>query len=136
VWWLGTEERRRELPTAALDAAFTSVERVRETLRAHGLDETLGIRIGLHSGRAAFGNFGTRDRIAVTVLGRDVNLASRYEQAKDERLGPVRISPSMKALVERSAGAASWSFVTCNKVKVKHGLEIDVFCPTRRGVEQ
>jgi hypothetical protein len=42
----------------------------------------------------------------------------------------------MKALVERSAGAASWSFVTCNKVKVKHGLEIDVFCPTRRGVEQ
>ena len=39
----------------------------------------LSLRIGLHNGKVCFGDFGTEDRIAVTLIGEPVNLAARYE---------------------------------------------------------
>ena len=59
----------------AMQAAMHSIE---PTLREVGA-ETLGLRIGLHSGYAVIGNMGSEDRFDYTALGDTVNLAARLE---------------------------------------------------------
>lgn len=57
------------------------------------------LRIGLHSGEALFGNFGTSERWQITLIGPDVNFAARLEQHKGsdsrntEVLAAIRVSP-------------------------------------------
>ena len=55
----------------------------------------VGVRIGLHIGDVSVGYFGTDSRFAYTIIGDAVNTASRYEQAKDDSLGNIRISPEL-----------------------------------------
>ncbi|MDR3528690.1 MAG: adenylate/guanylate cyclase domain-containing protein [Rhizomicrobium sp.] len=129
VWFIDTNERRDRLPRLAVECARTALAKVEEILQAEGLDDALGIRIGLHAGTACFGDFGAKERIAVTVLGHDVNLASRYEQAKHDSLPAVRVSPALKALVEAGTPTSGWSFGPAATVTVKHGVEIEVFSP-------
>ena len=133
VWFLGTAERRRTLPTMALECARKAADEIGELLRSEKLDGQMGIRIGLHSGQACFGDFGARQRIAVTVLSKDVNLASRYEQAKGDDLGPIRVSPPLKQLVEDAPSGSDWAFGTAVTIEVKHGLAIDIYSPEKKG---
>jgi adenylate cyclase len=70
----------------ALDAARAIVERVR---RLSGAREALGhprlrVRIGIESGPAMAGDFGTSFRSIYTAVGDSVNTASRLEQAARE----------------------------------------------------
>ncbi len=59
----------------------------------------LALRIGMHCGEVCFGDFGTDDRIAVTLIGEAVNLAARFEQLhnfEDGAIpGTVRISDTL-----------------------------------------
>ncbi|WP_342116643.1 CHASE2 domain-containing protein [Pseudoduganella sp. OTU4001] len=67
----------------ALDAAVAIVERVRQYNRsrtAQGL-KPLRVRIGIDSGIAFAGDFGTGARSIYTAVGDSVNTASRLEQA-------------------------------------------------------
>ena len=72
----------------------------------------------------------------MTVLSKDVNLASRYEQAKADGLGPVRVSPPLKKLVENCPSGGDWIFGDPVTVQVKHGVVIDIYSPEQKGKSQ
>jgi adenylate cyclase len=67
----------------AVTAALRCEERLSELNRSKAAfkGQTLGQRIGLHSGEALLGNIGSRRRFNYTVIGDTVNLASRLEGA-------------------------------------------------------
>jgi class 3 adenylate cyclase len=136
VWFTDTAERKERLPAMAVECALQVVADVGELLHSEGLDTKMAVRIGMHSGIACFGDFGAEQRIAVTVLGHDVNLASRYEQATACGLGAVRVSESLKQLVEKCPSRRDWVFAAPIAATVKHGLQIDVYCPEEKGKSQ
>jgi class 3 adenylate cyclase len=126
VWFVDTEQRRKERAPKAVACAIDAARKVQELLGEMNLQEQMDIRIGLHSGSAAFGDFGAKERIAVTVLGNTVNMAARYEQAKDKNLGAVRISGDLKIMLEKNS-TAKIAFRAPVKVEVKHGVTLDVY---------
>ncbi len=60
----------------ALDAARAVMDAVNRE-RNSGPGPKYGIKVALHFGRVAYGNVGSGDRLDFTVIGRDVNIASR-----------------------------------------------------------
>ncbi len=64
-------------PQAALTAATSAIRRL-ETANSEGrFPVPVHVGIALHHGEAAYGNVGSGQRLDFTVIGRDVNLASR-----------------------------------------------------------
>ena len=102
AFWLCPDEARlRQAIAAGTRAALTAAQRVLGTVSEHGLP--LGVRIGLHVGDVAVGDFGSAGRVAFTLVGEPVNRASRYEQYKPtpgEPNGAVRISDAVYALLD------------------------------------
>lgn len=123
-WFVDSGDRERCVPTAVLACVLKVAAECRAYFEKHGLP--LGLRIGLHAGDVAFGDFGAENRIAVTLLGAAVNMAARYEQAKSPELGEIRISPTLRDLMVGS-GADPDTFRGPTKVEVKHGVELDVY---------
>lgn len=71
---------------------------LRQRWKREGIDKRLEIRIGINTGYVTVGNFGTDTRLDYTILGTDVNLASRLESAA--RPGHILISQSTMELVK------------------------------------
>ncbi|MEZ5530047.1 MAG: adenylate/guanylate cyclase domain-containing protein [Porticoccaceae bacterium] len=63
-----------------------------------GIRKPLEIRMGINTGYCAVGNFGTEDRLDYTLLGTEVNLASRLESAAQP--GEILISHETYSLVK------------------------------------
>lgn len=133
LWFVDTQERKRRLSVGAVECAIQAVGEVTTVLKSEGLDGILGIRVGLHTGPAMYGDFGAEGRIAVTLLGHDVNLASRYEQAKAAGLTPIRISKPLKELVESSSAQRTWEFGAPMIAEAKHGIRLEIFSPVEKG---
>lgn len=95
-------ERRR-----GCSAAFAAALKIVDAVAAieNPLDGSpIQIRLGLHIGPSYSGDFGATDRSAFTFIGKEVNLAARLEQVREDhisgghgkdglgKLGPVRVS--------------------------------------------
>ena len=81
----------------AILAATASLETV-ET-RNTKASNTFEIGISLHFGEIAFGNVGSGARLDYTVIGRDVNLASRIADLCGQLDQPLLLSSALKQLV-------------------------------------
>ncbi|WP_196221393.1 adenylate/guanylate cyclase domain-containing protein [Sansalvadorimonas verongulae] len=71
---------------------------MRKKWRSQGIVQDLNIRMGISTGYCNVGNFGTRDRMDYTLVGRTVNLASRLESLAGSN--EILISEETYALVE------------------------------------
>ncbi|WP_101676206.1 adenylate/guanylate cyclase domain-containing protein [Alloalcanivorax mobilis] len=71
---------------------------LRQRWKRQGIEQKLEIRIGINTGYATVGNFGTDSRMDYTILGTDVNLASRLESAC--RPGNVLVSEATYELIK------------------------------------
>jgi class 3 adenylate cyclase len=65
--------------------------------QSQGISVPLEIRMGINSGYCTVGNFGTQQRMDYTVIGTEVNLASRLESVAPP--GEILISQSSHDLI-------------------------------------
>lgn len=71
---------------------------MRQHWKEQGVNTPLEIRIGINTGLCTVGNFGAESRMDYTILGREVNLASRLESATAP--GTILIAESTYQLVK------------------------------------
>ena len=65
---------------------------------AAGIEKPLEIRMGLNTGYCTVGNFGAYNRMDYTIIGQEVNLASRLEKAAEA--GDILISHETWSLIK------------------------------------
>jgi len=92
-----------ELPDHANRAVHCAIEMTQvlasmnRDFRARGLPE-LGMGIGVNTGNVVVGNMGSKDRLNYTVIGDNVNLASRLESVTKEYGVPIIVSEATRVL--------------------------------------
>jgi adenylate cyclase len=102
-------------PRHAVEAAFEMLDglvKVNEQLSRWDIPR-LEIGIGINSGEMNVGNMGSRFRMAYTVMGDTVNLASRFENLTKYYQVPIIVGESTKE------GVADYEFRILDKVRFK-----------------
>ena len=77
-----------------------------------GIQDELQVRMGINTGYVTVGNFGTSERMDYTLIGGQVNIASRLESFSQK--GQITISHATKILIEHEIDTRS-----LGEVKVK-----------------
>lgn len=91
----------RQQARRAVDMAVAMQERLVELnagWQRRGIEEPFQIRIGINTGQASIGTFGSKGRMDYTAIGRQVNLAARLQTACEP--GKVLLSHSTWVLVQ------------------------------------
>lgn len=88
-------------PQSALSAAVNALQRLYTANEEGRFPVPVAAGIALHHGEAAYGNVGSGQRLDFTVIGRDVNLASRIADLNKQLGEPLLMS---KAFVEHLWG--------------------------------
>jgi class 3 adenylate cyclase len=79
------------------------MDELRVLWREAGINKSFQIRIGINTGFCDVGNFGSAQRMDYTIIGPEVNLAARLEQAAEP--GRILISGETRALVGEAIDA-------------------------------
>jgi adenylate cyclase len=88
-------------PQSALSAAIGALTRIAAANAEGRFPVPVTVGIALHHGEAAYGNVGSGQRLDFTVIGRDVNLASRIAELNKSLAEPLLMS---RAFVEHLWG--------------------------------
>lgn len=93
---------RRESVAAALSAAKAGLEAATALGTERRLARSLKVGVSLHHGTVAYGNIGSGARLDFTVVGRDVNLASRIQKANKKLDEPLLMSDAFARAISPS----------------------------------
>lgn len=131
AYWFCDGSSKLSAPLDAISCALEVCEKFKAITSELQLDDRLGIRIGMHVGDVAFGDFGNGDRVAMTILGATVNTASRYEQLRRDdgalaSLGRVRISAELKAMLDGCSTKAPLNYTGPIETQCK-GIHLQVY---------
>ncbi|MET0204271.1 MAG: PAS-domain containing protein [Casimicrobiaceae bacterium] len=101
--FFGDPESRgaREDAIACVKMAIAMQQRMRDLQaewRERGQEHVFQLRIGINTGFCTVGNFGSDDRVDYTIIGNEVNLASRLQTHAD--LGGILLAHETYALVK------------------------------------
>ncbi len=101
--FFGDPETRgvKEDAKACVTMAIAMQRRMRELQlewRNRGMEKPFQIRIGINTGYCTVGNFGSEDRMDYTIIGNEVNLASRLESQAE--LGNIFVTHETYSLVK------------------------------------
>ena len=91
----------KEDAIAYVNMAVSMRRRMRELQfqwRDVSLEKAFQLRIGINTGYCTVGNFGSEDRMGYTIIGNEVNLASRLQSHAD--LGGILVSHETYSLVK------------------------------------
>ncbi len=101
--FFGDPETRgpRDDAVACVRMAIAMQQRMRDLQaewRERGQEHVFQLRIGINTGFCTVGNFGSDDRVDYTIIGNEVNLASRLQTHAD--LGGILLAHETHALVK------------------------------------
>ena len=117
----------KEDAVACVNMAIAMQRRMRELQfewRDVGLEKPFQLRIGINTGYCTVGNFGSEDRMDYTIVGNEVNLASRLQSHAD--LGGILVSHEPT----RSSKTSFWP--RSGTIQAKSGEERNYRClPSR-----
>jgi class 3 adenylate cyclase len=91
----------REDAIACVRMAIAMQQRMRDLQaewREHGQEHVFQLRIGINTGYCTVGNFGSDERVDYTIIGNEVNLASRLQSHAD--LGGILLAHETWSLVK------------------------------------
>ncbi|MEQ9641453.1 MAG: adenylate/guanylate cyclase domain-containing protein [Alphaproteobacteria bacterium] len=120
-WYVRDQSEERAVVETVLDVARKVVRDFGEHV-FDGLDDKIGVRVGINIGPVLRGDFGTSERIAFSLLGRTVNEAARLEQVKIDVAGrslqAIRASRSFYSAL--GAESVGYDFVE-HEIEAKEG---------------
>ena len=124
----------KEDPDHAIKAVHTALQlklelnRMEKNHKMKNLPK-ISVGIGINSGVVSVGNFGSKERFDYTVMGDNVNLASRLEGANKNYGTTILISESTKNIIKKSFFCRY-----IDKVRVKGRQEaVDLYEPLSEG---